>query len=89
MKRINWAFGLVAFIGLLVPVLVLAQDAGAATGDIVSVVVGALSTKWPIVSTIGSGLFLVSELLASNQKIAANSVYQLVSGWLKRGFGRG
>ncbi len=76
---------------IAIPLLMYAQDTtlinGAGAGLLKSVV-GGVATQYPIVGLVGTGLFVVSELLGSSKKVAANSVFQLVSGLLKSLFGK-
>ena len=91
MKKIKLLFS-IAIMGLvLTPLLMYAQDTTlvneTGAGLLKTVVVG-VSLQYPIVGLIGTGLFVVSELLGSSKKVAANSVFQLVSGFLKGLFGK-
>lgn len=58
------------------------------TDTIVSSVFSFLEMKWPVIGTIGTILFLLSEALAAIPAIKANSVFQLISGILKSIFGK-
>jgi len=58
------------------------------TQTIVSSLLSWLEIKWPIIGTIGSILFLLSEALAGIPAIKANSVFQLISGILNSIFGK-
>lgn len=87
MKKIK-SFLAFALLCLIATPLFLAAQGTAPEELVVNALVDAVVIKSPIVGTVGTVLFLVSELLASNKKIAANSVFQLVSGFLKKAFGK-
>jgi len=81
---------LVAAIVLVVPTM--AQDstavASGATTSVISTIVGALELKWPVIATIGTILFFISEALSGIKSVKANGVFQLVSDVLKSLFSK-
>lgn len=83
---------LVAALVLLVPTIALAQDstavASGATTSVISTIVGALELKWPVIATIGTILFFISEALSGIKSVKANGVFQLVSDVLKSLFSK-
>ena len=90
MKRIISLWSLAAIAIMLTPFIMYAQDTtlvNGAAGDILKTVTIGLATQYPVIGIIGTALFVVSEVLGSSKSIAANSVFQLVSGLLKRIFG--
>ncbi|MFP5039435.1 hypothetical protein [Parasediminibacterium sp. JCM 36343] len=90
MKKNKLFLGAMALIAMAAPVAMYAQDTAATTTnhtDVVNLIATAAATKWPAVSAVGTGLFIVSEVLGGIPKVRANSVYQLVFGFLKRAFG--
>ena len=54
--------------------------------DIITVLVNFVTVKYPIVGVIGSVLFLLSEALANISSIKSNSVYEVISTWIKKLF---
>lgn len=78
----------IAFVALMViPFMLFAQDsthvvAGMDSGFLNGIFTY-VSTKYPIIATISTILFLVSEVLAGIPSVKANSVFQLVYGVLK------
>jgi len=88
----------VAFLSLFVmvamtcPHFLFAQDStGTGSGgntDIFEIILNALSAKWPIVATIGTILFFISEVLGKSKSIAANGVFELIAKVLKNVFGK-
>gem|GEM_PF-3062939 len=80
---------LVAAIAIVAtPLLMYAQDTthyvgNAEASGVISVLYSYLQSKYPIIATITTVLFLVSEILAGIPSIKANSVFQLVYGILK------
>ena len=82
MKRIL----LLLSIALLAVVGVYAQDSTATaitSSGIVQNIETALVGKWPLITTIGTALFVVSEWLAAIPSVKANGVFQLIFGALK------
>lgn len=76
---------------LALPVVLFAQDstsvvAFADHADLLKAVTVGVMSKYPVAGVIGTGLFILSELLGSSKRVASNSVYQLVSGFLKKIF---
>lgn len=65
----------------------IANPTGSADGLIQSLSTW-IEAKWPIVGTIGSILFLISEGLALIPSIKSNSVFQLIFGWLGKLFSK-
>ncbi len=91
MKKIKLWFSLAVLATILTPLVMYAQDSTAIAFEpsgLLKTVADGVSTQYPIVGLIGTGLFVVSELLGSSKKVAANSVFQLVSGLLKSLFGK-
>lgn len=91
MKKIKILFSFATLAIILTPLVMFAQDStvvGFEPSTLLKTVADGVSTQYPIVGLIGTGLFVVSELLGSSKKVAANSVFQLVSGLLKGLFGR-
>jgi len=90
--KIAFLIAIVFIVGT--PLLMFAQDTttvanpGALTNSIGQTLVSWLELKWPVIGTIGSVLFLISEALGNIASVKANSVFQLVSGVLKSLFGK-
>lgn len=72
---------------LVCPAVLFAQDSTAVGGgadvDIFQTILSALSLKWPIVATIGTILFFISEGLSLIKSVSANGVFQLIQSILK------
>ena len=92
MKKLFTFMFLAAICIVATPLYMYAQDTASAVTsggtDAISFIVGWLGVKWPIVGTIGTVLFLFSEALALIPAVKANSVYQLITGLLKKAFGK-
>lgn len=77
---------------MVIPSLAHAQDStavsGGTTGSVIETIVGALELKWPVIATVGTILFLISEALAGIKSVAANSVFKLVANILTDLFGK-
>jgi len=94
MKKISkFVFpALFILVALACPHFLFAQDStGTGTGgntDVFEIILNAVAAKWPIVATIGTVLFFISEALGKSKSIAANSVFELISSILKNVFGK-
>jgi len=81
-----------AIVIVATPLVMYAQDSTAisapATSDILSSIVAWLESKWPVIASIGTMLFVLSELLGNIPAVKANSVYQLVAPWIAKLFGK-
>jgi hypothetical protein len=94
MKKLLRLF--VAFIVLaavvVIPTIAHAQDSTAvsagSTGGVIDTIVAALELKWPVIATVGTILFVLSEALAQIKSVAANSVFELIQGVLSNLFGK-
>ncbi len=74
---------------ILVPALAFAQDStsvAATTSGVVETVISALEIKWPVIATVGTILFFLSEGLSLIPTVKANGVFQLVSSILAKLF---
>ena len=91
MKKLSKVLlGVVAVAAIfLVPSLAFAQDSTAvanpATG-MIDTVVSALEIKWPIIGTIGTILFFVSEGLSLIPSVKSNGIFQLIASALTKLF---
>ena len=91
MKKI---FKLLLFAAIAIvatPLLMYAQDTTLVNGvgsDLLKTVIGGVATQYPILGLVGTGLFVVSELLGTSKKVAANSVFQVIAGLVKTLFGK-
>jgi putative cell wall-binding protein len=92
MKKIK-GFITMVFIALLaMPFMLLAQDSthvvAGLDSSLIDGITGFVVGKYPVIASIGTVLFLVSEVLGGIPSVKANSVYQLVFGVLKDLFGK-
>ena len=92
MKRIKSIVTMVFIALLAMPFVLLAQDSthvvGVLDSSLIDGITGFVVAKYPVIASIGTVLFLVSEVLGSIPSVKANSVYQLVFGVLKDLFGK-
>lgn len=90
LTRLLFASAFVLMCGIL-----FAQGGGDSTSALTSstdsflqTIITALEIKWPIIATIGSILWVISEALSGITSIKANGVFQLIYGILKSIFGK-
>ena len=92
MKFLNKILLICAIAIMVMPLVMFAQDSTTAINgldtNLIDSIMSYLTAKWPVISTIGSFLFLASEILGSIPSIKANAVYQLIFGVLKDLFGK-
>lgn len=83
-KYAKFLLGLLAVaVVVLVPSFAHAQDSTGVAGNtsgVIETVVSALELKWPIIGTIGTILFFLSEALSFVPKVKANGIFQLIAG---------
>ncbi|RTL47255.1 MAG: hypothetical protein EKK39_14900 [Sphingobacteriales bacterium] len=81
-----------AFAMLATPLFMYAQDstvvAPSDATDLLGNIVTWLETKWPVIASIGTALFVLSEILGNIPAVKANSVYQLIAPWIAKLFGK-
>ena len=91
MKKMIRLFVLAAIAIISIPLCMYAQDTtlihGAGAG-LLKTVVGGFATQYPIVGLVGTGLFVVSEVLAGIPRVKANSVFQVLSELVRSLFGK-
>ena len=93
MKKLFPLLFLAALIVLAMPMYMYASDStnavlsGGAT-SFAETLLTYLEGKWPIISTIGTVLFLISEVLGSSTTIKQNAVYQVIFSVLQSLFGK-
>ncbi len=92
MKKLLNFILIAAFVLMATPLVMFAADTTAVTSTgtdgIIQTIVTWLEVKWPLIGTIGTILFVISEALAGIPAIKANSIYQLIEGILKSAFGK-
>ena len=77
---------------VLIPGFTFAQDSTSAVGggasSVIDSVFALVTGKWPVIATIGSILFLISEVLGGIPAVKQNSVYQVVFSILSKLFSK-
>lgn len=91
MKKIKILLSLTAIAIVCIPLVMFAQDSTVVSFEpstLLKTVADGVATQYPVVGIVGTGLFVVSEILGSSKKVAANSVFQLIYGLLRGLFGK-